>query len=67
MEKFLLGANRYIYKVKYKASCEIERFKAKLVAKEYSPQEGIDYQETFSLVVIMVTVRYFLVVASSEH
>lgn len=46
---------KWIYKVKYKAVYEVERLKARLVAKRYNQQEGIDYQKSLSLVVKMVT------------
>jgi hypothetical protein len=34
-----------------------------LVAKEYSQQYGMDYEEIFALVVKMITIRTFIVVA----
>lgn len=53
--------------MKYKASREIQRFKAGLVTKGYSQQEEIDYQETFPPVVKMVIVRTILALAATKQ
>nr|GEY26345.1 putative reverse transcriptase, RNA-dependent DNA polymerase, Gag-polypeptide of LTR copia-type [Tanacetum cinerariifolium] len=47
---------KWICKIKYKSSGEVDRYKTRLMAKGYSQREGINYEDTFSPVVIMVTV-----------
>nr|XP_033509047.1 uncharacterized protein LOC117273941 [Nicotiana tomentosiformis] len=57
---------KWIFKVKYKANGEVERFKPRLVTKGYNKQEGLDYNETFSPIVKIFTVRSILSLAAIE-
>ncbi|GJR36406.1 ribonuclease H-like domain-containing protein [Tanacetum coccineum] len=48
---------KWIYKIKFRSSGEIDGYKARLVAQGFGQNEGINYEEKFSPVVKMVTVR----------
>lgn len=51
---------KWIFKTKFNQDGSIQKHKAHLVAKGYSQQPGIDFNETFAHVVRMETIRTFL-------
>ncbi|KAI1002675.1 hypothetical protein K3495_g5522 [Podosphaera aphanis] len=65
-EEMLLpkGANlvstKWVFTIKETVNGNIERFKARLVARGFSQSQGIDYTETFAPTVRMDTFRIFL-------
>lgn len=58
---------KWIFRVKYKSNGEVKRYKTRLIAKDYSQHDGLDYTETFSLVAKMVRVRSVVALAAASH
>lgn len=54
----------WIFTIKYKSTGKVERYTARLVAYGNRQEEGIDYDETFSPVIKMTTVRMFLKISA---
>ncbi|GKD70748.1 ribonuclease H-like domain-containing protein [Tanacetum coccineum] len=49
--------SKWVFKINYNSDGEIERYKARIFAKGFNKKEGVDFEQTFSPVVKMVTAR----------
>jgi hypothetical protein len=56
----------WIYKVKSDTAGDVNRFKARFVAKGCSQRAGLDFTETFSHVIRMASLRLFLAIATAR-
>lgn len=56
-------ACKWVFKLKRDANGNVTKYKARLVAKGYSQRPGIDFEETFSLVIRYDSIRYLLALA----
>jgi hypothetical protein len=57
--------SKWVFKVKLHADGSIECYKARMVGKLFKKKYGLDYDETFSPVVMPATIRLLLSMALS--
>jgi hypothetical protein len=57
-------SSKWIYKIKHVVDKSIEKHKEIFVAHGFSQKEGIDYEETFSLVAVYTSIRIIIALAT---
>ncbi|GKC51967.1 retrovirus-related pol polyprotein from transposon TNT 1-94 [Tanacetum coccineum] len=63
----MIIALKWIYKVKLDEYGDVLKNKARLVAKGYRQEEGIDFEESFSMVARIEDIRIFIANAASKN
>uniref|UniRef100_A0A2N9IB75 Reverse transcriptase Ty1/copia-type domain-containing protein n=1 Tax=Fagus sylvatica TaxID=28930 RepID=A0A2N9IB75_FAGSY len=58
---------KWVYKIKTRSDDTVDRYKAHLVAKGFTQEYGIDYEETFAPVARLSSVRTLIAVSASRH
>jgi histone deacetylase 1/2 len=57
---------KWVYRIKKHADGTIDRYKARVVAKGFKQRYGLDYEDTFSHVVKIITIRLVLSISVSR-
>jgi len=58
--------SKWVYKVKFRPNGSIERYKARLVIREFQQVKDKDYKHTFYPVAKLTTVRIFIALATAQ-
>ena len=63
--KFTIGC-KWVYKIKTRSDGTVDRYKARLVARGFTQEYGIDYEESFSPVARLSFVKTLIVVSTAH-
>jgi hypothetical protein len=56
--------SKWVFKLKHDANGQIARYKARLVARGFAQEHGVDYHETFASTLRVIYVRTLLALAA---
>jgi hypothetical protein len=57
---------KWVFKIKHGVDGEVERHKAKFVARGFTQTFGVDYNKTFAPIAKFVSIRYILALVAIE-
>ena len=57
---------KWVYKIKTRSGGTVDRYKACLVAKGFTQEYGIDYEETFALVARLSSVKSLITISTAR-
>lgn len=57
---------QWIYKIKTYSDRSIKQYKARLVARDFTQEYGVDYEETFASVTMMTSIRVLITLVAAR-
>ena len=65
-DKSAIGCKR-VYKIKTRSDDTVDRYKARLIAKGFTQEYGIDYEETFSPMACISSICTLIAISASRQ
>lgn len=60
-------STKWIYKVKLNTNGSLQKYKAQLIVRSFEQKKGIDYEETFVLIIRWSTIRAIISIAEQNY